>query len=151
MLLCGRYMIYAWAMAETMSSREHSTPEYEYFDNGQKRIERHLESGQLHRDDGPAQTEWFENGQLKKEEWYKRGKLHRDGLPAVIEYQEDRSQYHIYRKQYHQNGELHFENGPADIVFTKEGYIRWAVWYHRSRMGRFEPEPDWDNIDSEDK
>ncbi|MYB39868.1 hypothetical protein F4X86_01050 [Candidatus Saccharibacteria bacterium] len=133
-------------MSELGSVKEGAGPQAEYFENGNKKIERWSESGELHRVGGPALIEYFENGQVKTEQWYRHGKLHHDHGPAVIEYQEDRSEYHMERKKYYKDGLLHRNDGPADIAYTRIGLIRYAVWYNRGVMGHFEPEPDRDYI-----
>ncbi len=75
------------------------------------RIEYYSESGDWHREDGPA-VEWA-NGD---KEWHVNGKLHREDGPA-IEWADGTHYWYL-------NGKLHRTNGPAVELPNGDRY-----WY----------------------
>jgi hypothetical protein len=68
------------------------------------------ESGQYHREDGPAVE--YNNGKY----WYINGLKHRTDGPAIE---------NIYYKQWWINGKQHREDGPA--VEWRNGYKEWYL------------------------
>ena len=99
------------------------------------------ESGQWHRDDGPALIEadgsqrWYQHGKLHRDdgparirpdgtqEWYQHGDRHREDGPAVI--RSDGTQ------EWYQHGQWHREDGPA--VITPVGGL---FWYQHGKRHR---------------
>lgn len=97
------------------------------------------DSGEFHRDNGPAvveadgQEEWYQNGKLHREDgpaivrshregdWYKNGEPHREDGPAITE--ADGTQF------YYTNGKLHREDGPAVV-----GPNRAEEWYKNGKF-----------------
>lgn len=87
------------------------------FAGGAFRVEKWtLESGVLHREDGPAISVGSAGVPARgefAEIWYRNGLLHRDGAPAVVVKE---PMYHTTRTQYFKDGLLHRDDGHADVI-----------------------------------
>lgn len=99
------------------------------------------DSGEFHRDNGPAvveadgQEEWYQNGKLHREdgpalkfgedyqEWYQNDKLHREDGPATT--------HPGGTESWWQNGQRHREDGPAIVRSHREG-----DWYKNGEPHR---------------
>ncbi len=128
----------------------------QYYENGNKKIDRWDQHGLLHRENGPAVIKYWEDGTTKKEKWYKRGKLHRIDFPAKIEYYKNgevtMKSWYIDSKliksvcyedhkveKWFKKGKLSREDGPAVIEYWEESdNKRNEQWYKDGEKHREE-------------
>jgi antitoxin component YwqK of YwqJK toxin-antitoxin module len=95
----------------------------EYFNNGVVRVKRYCLHDKMHRDGEPANFYYNMRGKLLMKEYFSNGIIHRNSLdgPAMIIY--SITDGIIFRELYHENGNLHRENGPASIEYQEDNII----------------------------
>jgi hypothetical protein len=108
-------------------------PRIEYYDNGQKWIEKWYLNGKYHREDGSAYQVWNKDGQKKSEKWSLNGKKHREDGPAYQEWYENGQKW---IEEWWLNSKKHREDGPSYRSWYKNGQKESEEWYLNGNLHR---------------
>lgn len=111
--------------------------EISYWSNGSKKQEVwYNETGQLHRDDGPAVVMYSQNAAKIYEEWRKNGLIWKEDGPAVIEYFESGEK--ASESWFNEKSRLHRSKAPAHIKYEKDGAVNQEEYYENGLLHRLD-------------
>lgn len=114
-----------------------------FYEDGRVAREDWYLSGVRHRVDGPAVIEYYPDGTVKKEEWYFSGERGCARGASFVAYRPDGSVEHkVWHRAgiremsrwYDEDGELHRDDGPANIYYREDGITRSGEeWFSHGR------------------
>ncbi len=85
---------------------------------------------QIHRENGPAIIRYSPEGKIIQTEYYWYGKKHRNtDSPTVIQYSLHNKGSSIACSFYYINNNIHRDNGPAIIIYSKYPEIEQEIYY----------------------
>jgi len=113
-----------------------------YYDDVDQHEESWKVNGELHNDDGPANTQIIYKEELKIVSWYAHGKLHRKNKPAVKVYKLDNKlDNELIKEEWHHHGMRHRIDGPAYMLYRNNGENFRSMWFMRGEY--IEPFDHW--------
>jgi hypothetical protein len=90
-------------------------------------------NGKSHRIGGPASIAYYANGNVKSERWFRHDKAHRIGGPARINYYADGN---VESERWYEDDTVHRIGDPAIIEYYVDGNVKSEMWYEHNRIHR---------------